>query len=122
MELLLLRLLVWVGLPVLLVVVAVGPGRAWGQVRRLWAWIEDRRHEPTEVLNRVVQEHQKNIKLVRDMLAQAESAQGETLRNVRRSEESITSLEREARTAVGGDDELGARAARYTLNLERLAI
>jgi phage shock protein A len=118
----LLRFLMWVCLPVLLVILAVGPGRAWGLIRRLWAWIEDRRHEPTEVLNRVVQEHQKNIKMVRDMLAQAESAQGEILRNMRRSEENIASLEREARVLATANDDLGARAALYKLNLERLAV
>jgi phage shock protein A len=122
MELLLLRLLVWVGLPLILVAVAIGPGRSWQLVCRAWAWLGDRRHEPTEVLNRVVKEHEKNIRQLRDVLQQSEAAGADIARNMRRSEESIAALEREARTAAGADDDLGARAALYKLNLERLAV
>ena len=81
LEVLLLRLLVWVALPLLLIALAIGPSRAWRFVRRAWAWVEDRRHEPTEVLNRVVHEHEKNIRQLKDVLAQTETAQGEILRN-----------------------------------------
>jgi phage shock protein A len=122
MELLLLRLLVWVCVPLLLVAVAVGPARTWRLVRRLWSWAEERRHEPTEVLNRVVKEHEKNIRALRDLLAQAEATQAEITRNMRRSEANITALELEARSAASADDDLGARAALYKLNLERLAV
>jgi phage shock protein A len=122
MDLFLLRVLVWVGVPLLLVALAVGPARSWRLVRRLWGWLEDRRHEPTEVLNRVVREHEKSIKALRDVLHQAEAAQNEIVRNMRRSEESLTALEQEARRAAAADDDLGARAALYKLNLERLAV
>jgi phage shock protein A len=122
MELLLLRLLVWVGLPLFLIALAVGPSRSWQLVRKLWSWVDDRRREPTEVLNRVVREHEKSIKALRDVLHQAEAAHSDILRNMRRSEESITALELEARRAAAGDDDLGARAALYKLNLERLAV
>jgi phage shock protein A len=122
MELLLLRLLVWVVVPLVLVALAVGPARSWRFVRRLWAWVDERRHEPTEVLNRVVKEHEKNIRALRDVLGQAESTYHEIARNMRRSEDNITALELEARTMVANDDDLGARAALYKLNLEQLAV
>jgi phage shock protein A len=122
MEMFMLRILAWGVLPVLLVVLAVGPSRAWQFVRKAWAWVEDRRHEPTEVLNRVVREHEKNIHQLKDVLQQSESAQADIVRNMRRSEDSIAGLEREARAAVSADDDLGARAALYKINLERLAV
>jgi phage shock protein A len=121
MEYWLLRLLAF-GVFVLLIVLAVGPARSWGFIRRLWAWVEDRRHAPTEVLNRVVKEHEKNIRQLKDVLQQSESAQADIVRNMRRSEESIVAFEREARSAVSADDDLGARAALYKINLERLAV
>ena len=44
----LLRLVVWVGLPILLVALAVGPARSARLVRRAWAWLTDRRQELQE--------------------------------------------------------------------------
>ena len=120
-EVLLLRLVVWVGLPLLLVALAVGPARSWRLLRRGWAWLTDRRHEPADVLNRVVQEHEKNIQAVREALRQAESTQAEIARNLKRSEENVNALEAEARACARADDDLGARAALHKLNLERLA-
>ena len=122
LEVLLLRLLVWVGIPLILIALAIGPSRAWRMIRRAWAWVDDRRHEPTEVLNRVVQEHQKSIRQLKDVLGQSETAQGEILRNMRKSEENIVALEREAKAMASANDDLGARAALYKLNLERLAV
>jgi phage shock protein A len=122
MEMLVLRLIAWGVFPLLLVILAVGPSRFWQFIRRTWAWVEDRRHEPTEVLNRVVKEHEKNIHQLKDVLQQSESAQSDIVRNTRRSEENIVALEREARAAVMADDDLGARAALYKINLERLAV
>jgi len=119
---LLLRLGLWVVLPALLVVAVVGPRRSWQALRRLWAWLTDSRHEPTEVLNRVVREHEKNIEQLKGVLGQSESARAEILRNARKSEDNIVALELEARTAVARDDDLGARAALYKLHLERLAV
>jgi phage shock protein A len=117
----LLRLVVWVGLPLLLVVLAVGPSRSGRLLRRFWAWLTDRRHEPAEVLNRVVKEHEKNIQAVREALRQAESTQAEIARNLKRSEENVTALEAEARAGARAGDDLVARAALHKLNLERLA-
>jgi phage shock protein A len=122
MELFLLRLLVWGGLPLLLIALAVGPKRSWEAVRRWWSWLTDRRLAPTEVLNRVVKEHEKNIAALREVLRQAEAAQADIVRNTKRSEDSITALELEARSMAAAGDDLGARAALYKLNLERLAV
>jgi phage shock protein A len=122
MALILLRALVWVIVPLVLVVVAVGLDRCWRYLQKVWGWFNDRRHEPTAVLNRVVREHEKNIQALREVLRQAEAAQGDIVRNSGRSEENITALEREARDAVRSTDDLGARAALYKLNLERLAV
>ena len=122
MEVALLRLLVWGVAPLLLVAVAVGPSRSWRVFRRVWAWVDDRRHEPTEVLNRVVREHEKNIRQLKDVLSQTETAQAEIVRNLQKSEAVMTSLDRESRAAALADDDLGARAALYKINLERLAV
>src|SRR5262249_53768868 len=111
MEWFLLRALAWVLAPLLLITLAVGPKRTWQAVRKSWTWLPDRRHEPTEVLNRVVREHEKSIRALREVLQQAESAQADIVRNCRRSEESIAALEREARDMVRSNDDLGARAA-----------
>jgi phage shock protein A len=122
MALFLLRALVWVVAPLVLIVAAVGPARTWGFFQRIWNWFFDSRHEPTAVLNRVVREHEKNIQALREVLRQAEAAQADIIRNSRRSEDNITAVEREARDAVRNGDDLGARAALYKLNLERVAV
>jgi phage shock protein A len=122
MEVALLRMLVWGVAPLLLVAVAVGPSRSWRVLRRVWAWIDDRRHEPTEVLNRVVREHEKNIRQLKDVLSQSETAHSEIVRNLQKSEEAMGRLDRESRAAALADDDLGARAALYKINLERLAV
>lgn len=119
---LLMRLGLWVVLPALLVIVAVGPARSWRAVRRLGTWLTDNRQEPTEVLDRVVREHERNIRQLRDVLSQSEAAQAEITRNARKSEDNVVALELEARTAVGHGDDLAAKAALYKLHLERLAL
>ena len=114
--------LFWVASFLALIALAVGPARTWSFLRRLWAWVDDRRHEPTVVLTRVVREHEKNIHQLKDVLVQSELAQAEILRNMRKSADNLTALEREAKTMAGADDDLSARAALYKLNLERLPI
>src|SRR5262245_56816834 len=41
LEVLLLRLLVWVGVPLLLIAIGIGPSRTWRIFRRVWAWVDD---------------------------------------------------------------------------------
>jgi phage shock protein A len=122
MELFFLRVFLWGVVPLLLVALIIGPVRSWRLLRKSWGWLVDVRHEPAEVLNRVVREHEKNIRALRDALRQAEAAQADIIHNNQRSVESITVLEREAREMVGASDDLAARAALYNLNLERLAV
>ncbi|MFO0877667.1 MAG: PspA/IM30 family protein [Gemmataceae bacterium] len=122
LEVALLRLLVWGVAPLLLVALAVGPSRSWQMLRQAWAWLADRRQEPTDVLNRVVREHEKNIRQLKEVLTQSEAAQTDIQRNMRKSEDNVAQLEREARHLAQANDDLGARAALYKLNLERLAV
>jgi phage shock protein A len=117
----LLRVLVWGGLPAALVVLAIGPRRVWTNVKAGWNWLWARRLEPEQVLTRVVQEHQKHVADLKDVLARAEAADTEILQNLQKSENSVTALEKEARKLAAQGDDLGARAALYRLNLERAA-
>jgi phage shock protein A len=115
-------LLGFVAAALFLITLAVGPSRTWRLLCRAWAWLTERKHEPTEVLNRVVCEHEKAIRQLQDVLSQSEAAQADIVRNMRKSEDSIATLQREARAAASADDDLGARAALYKINLERLAL
>jgi phage shock protein A len=121
LEWLLVRL-AFVAAAVLLITVAVGPARTWRFLRGAWAWLTDRKQEPTEVLDRVVREHEKAIRQLKDVLSQSEAAQAEIVRNMRKSEDNLSALQREARQLAGADDDLGAKAALYKINLERLAL
>jgi phage shock protein A len=118
----LLRVLVWGGLPTFLVVLAIGPKRVWTNLKAGWNWMFARRLEPEEVINRVVKEHQKHVADLKDVLARAEAADTEILQNLQRSETNTAALEKEARTLAKQGDDLGARAALYRLNLERAAV
>lgn len=119
MELLFLRLLVWLMIPLLLIVLVIGPARSWRLLLKSWSWLFDGRHEPAEVLNRVVREYEKNIRAQREVLRQAEAAQNDIIRNQERSLDTIAIVEREARESVRTGDDLGARAALYKRHLER---
>lgn len=116
--LLLLRLVVWVGIPIFLLVLILGPAR----VSTFWSWVFSGRQDPTVVLNRVVQGLQQTIDSLRQVLQQVETTQVEIQRNRKRSDENITVLEKEARSLVAAGDDLGARAALSKLSVERLAL
>lgn len=121
-ELVLLRLLLWGGLPLLLVVLAIGPGRVWKGVKRAWNWLWQRRLDPEEILAQVVRQHKDHVQSLQHALAQAETAEADILRNITRSEENLVALEKESGEAAQRNDDLGARASLYKLNLERLAL
>lgn len=121
-ELLLLRLVLWIGLPLLLVVLAVGPARVWGVCRRSWSWLFEKRLDPQDVLTQIVRQHEQHVAALRKALAQAEAADGDICRNLRKSEDNIATFEQEARKLAERGDDLGARAALYKVNLERLAV
>ena len=122
LELLLLRLLLWFGLPLLLVVLAVGPRRARRGLRRAWSWLWEKRLEPEAVLTEIVKQHEAHVAALRTALVQCDAAEHEIARNLSRSEANCTALEQEARTLAEKNDDLGARAAPYKLNLERMAV
>jgi phage shock protein A len=118
----LLRYLGWVSLPLLLVVVALGPRRVWGAVKRGWHWLWKRRLDPEEVLTQVVKQHEKLVASLRDVLARSEATVGEITRHIEQSEANIKKLEGETRQFAEANDDLGARATLYKLNLERAAV
>src|SRR5262245_16244594 len=105
-ELVLLRLILWIGLPMLLAVLAVGPRRFWGGLKRGWNWLWKRRLDPEEVLTRVVEEHQKHVAALRDVVARSEAAMHDLERNIEKSEQNVAALEAEAGTSAAGGDDL----------------
>jgi len=119
---LLVRFILWFGLPVLLLLLVVGPRKLWRGFKFGWHWLFQRRLQPEELLAHVLRQHQDHIAAVRSALAQAEGVEGELRENVRKSEENVAALEAEAGTQVAQLDELGAKASLYKLNLERKAI
>jgi phage shock protein A len=118
----LLRILVWGILPLLLVAVAVGPGRSWKFVRRSWSWLTGGALEPIDVFNRVVREHEKKIEALKTVLSQAEATRMEIDHNIERCEKNARSLDYDARAQANNGDDDGARASLAKLNLERLAL
>jgi phage shock protein A len=122
LALFLLRLLVWGIVPLLLLAIAIGPGRSWRFVRRSWSWLTGGALEPIDVFNRVVREHEKKIQSLQTVLSQAESTRLEIDRNIERCEKNARSLDYDARAQANNGDDDGARASLAKLNLERLAL
>jgi hypothetical protein len=121
-ELLLVRSVLFVGLPLLLVMLAVGPQRFWQSVKRGWTWLWRKRLEPEEILTQVVDQYEQLVDRMRDVLAQSEIAEKEVRQNIATSEKNVLTLEAEAKDLAAAQDELGARAALYKLNLEQQAV
>jgi phage shock protein A len=121
-EFVVMRLLLWVALPLGLAVVLVGPVKVEGWFKGAWHWLWDKRLDPEQILTEVVRQHEKHIDGLKKALARSETAEGEITRNIDKSTQSIPGLEEEARNAVAKQDDLGARAALYKLNLERTAV
>ena len=121
-ELLLVRSVLLVGVPLLLVLLAVGPQRFWKNLKRGWTWLWRRRLEPEEILTQVVDQYEKLVASLRDVLAQSEIAEKEILQNIATSEKNVMALEAESKGPTAAQDELGARAALYKLNLEQQAL
>jgi phage shock protein A len=119
---LLIRLVLLFGLPLLLLMLVVGPKRLWGAVKRGWNWVTQKRLDPEEILTQVVRQHQQHVAAVRKAVAQAEIAEADLVRNLEQSEASVAALEHDAREHASHQDALGAQADLYKLNLERMAI
>jgi len=122
LESMLLRLLLWIAVPIGLVVLALGPSRVRNWLTEFWSWLWARRLDPERILTHVVRQHEEHIAALRKALARSEAAEAEISRNISKSEQNIGTLEEEARASVTRSDDLGARAALYKLNLERLAV
>ena len=121
-EYFLLRLVLWLGLLVALVTLAVGPRKLWRGIKRVWSIATRRRLDPEEILTQVVHQHEAHVKAVRAALSQAETAENAIRENLRQSEEHVATLERKPGSLAATSDDLGARAALYKINLERSAI
>jgi phage shock protein A len=121
LELFVMRLVLWVGLPLTLVVLALGPRRVLRDVKALWRWMTRRRLDPQEILTHVVRQHQQHVQALAKLLADEEAAEKAVVANVAESEAKGSALEDQARRLAQAGDELGARAAVYKLNLERAA-
>ncbi|HZU37310.1 MAG TPA: PspA/IM30 family protein [Gemmataceae bacterium] len=122
LEAFLLRLIFWVVVPILLLVLVIGPRRVQRGWRSFWNWLTVRRREPEEILAHVMRQHKERIEAVRKALAQSETAEADIARNISKSQDNVMTLEEEARSHAARGDDLGARAALYKLNLERLAV
>jgi phage shock protein A len=120
-ELLLIRTLLWFGLPVLLLLLAVGPQRLWQGITAGLRWAFGRRPDPERTLGEIVRQQQDRVVRERKMLAQAEMAEAGIVGSLQTSEANGAKLAGEARALVTRDDDAGARAALYKLNLERMA-
>jgi phage shock protein A len=121
LETFVLRLVFWVGVPLGLIVLAVGPQRVRRWAAAFWGWLWIKRLEPEEILTKVVKLHEKHIGELKKALTRSEEAETEIARNIGKSRQNIAALEEEARAHVARGDDLGARAALYKLNLEQLA-
>lgn len=122
LEWFLFRVILYVVLPLTVIVLAVGParfGRGW---RKVWGWLSGGALKPEQILASVVQQQQEHIAAQRKALARAESTEADIQRNRSESEANAARLDTEARTLTGRGDDLGAKAALYQLNLERLAM
>ena len=122
LEVLLLRGFLWVGLPFLLVVLAVGPGRCWDAVKSGWHWLWRRRLDPEEVLGKVVSQYKDLVEALNRTLAKSREAEAEIQRNIKKSEDDLLALEGQARAAAERHDDLEAKALLYKMGLERTGL
>jgi phage shock protein A len=121
MGLLLLRIFLWVVLPLSLVVLAIGPSRVRRWLDQFWSWLRMKRLEPDAILAQVVKQHEKHIAALRAALAGAETARRDIEQSLRQSNENIAGFEADAKTQVARGGDPAARAALYQMTLERTA-
>lgn len=122
LENVLLRGFLWVGLPILLIALAIGPGRFWGAVKRGWNWLWRKRLDPEEVLSQVVKQYQDLVASLNKTLTRSREAEAEIERHISRSEENLRTLEAELHRAAANHDDLEGKALLYKINLERQAL
>jgi phage shock protein A len=122
LEILVMRLVLWIGLPLLLLTLALGPRRVLRRFKYAWSWLTRRRLDPEVILTHVVRQHEQHVAALGKLLAEEEAAEASIVANLRQSAGNLTTLEDQARSASASGDDLGARAALYKLNLERAAM
>jgi phage shock protein A len=101
---------------------AVGPQRLWRGITDGLRWAFGRRPDPERTLGEIVRQQKDRVARERKMLAQAEAAGAGIVGSLQASEANAEKLDKEARALVARDDDVGARAALYKLNLERTAV
>lgn len=121
-EYLILRGLLFIGLPVLLVVLALGPARCQAIVRRVWSQLWQRKQEPEEVIEQVVKQYREMVKALGQTLARARAADETLDRTIRQSEGNLAALEIEAKEAAGRGDDLAAKGILSKTTLEQQAL
>lgn len=121
-EYLILRGLLFIGLPVLLVVLALGPARCQAIVRRVWSQLWQRTQEPEEVIEQVVKQYREMVAALEKTLARARAADETLDRNIRQSEGNLAALEGETRAAAAKGDDLAAKGILSKTTLERQAL
>jgi phage shock protein A len=121
-EYLILRGLLFVGVPVLLVVMAVGPARCREILGRLWSQLWQRKQEPEEVIEQVVKQYREMVRVLEQTLDRARIADEALDRNIRQSEGNLASLESEAHAAAKRNDEMTAKGIVAKATLERQAL
>ncbi len=115
------RLVLWIGLPLLLLTLALGPRKVLRRSKAAWAWLTRRRLDPEEILTHVVRQHEQHVAALGKLLAEEEAAEATIVANLRQSAGNLTTLEDQARTQSGAAT-IWCRAALYKLNLERAAM
>jgi len=118
-ELVVLRLVLLVGLPLVACVLIFGPARVEQSLVRAWNWFWGRRYEPERLLRLTVRQQEQLVASRRLQAQRAEAMLADSTAVLQKSETDIANLDKKAeRLALTGDD-LGARAALLKLHLER---
>ena len=74
LEWVVIRLILFVILPLALVILVVGPARFWRKVRRAWSWVWGGAMEPEQILASVVKQQQEHIDALRTALVRADGS------------------------------------------------
>lgn len=121
-EFLILRGLLFVGLPVLLALVVLGPRRCRSIVDRGWSWLWRRKQEPEEVLEQVVSQYREVVAALTATLEHARTADQTLDRSIRQSETNLETLAADARRSAERGDDLESKGVTFKIELERKAL
>src|SRR6266446_6149442 len=81
-EFVVMRLLLWVALPLALIILMIGPRKVKGWSKQLWSWLWDKRLDPEQILTEAVRQHEKHIAALKKALSRAETAEADITRNI----------------------------------------